>query len=325
MGVDSLSRWVASTEFNADDGHCLSWSNPAHRGYAYPEMSGLLLSFLCRSGDHPRRAEELHRALSVGADEDGVRRGSMTYVFDTAMALRGLVEYRDDDRLLEPPVPGWTAMLIRAVSTGRGTEPAEELSTHTRWSMSFGAHQAKIAHALAAAVRRGLPSTGIRASLDQLRDRSLALQDECGRFRIHAASRMTYLHAHCYALEGLLVVGDHDPGLATAIDLGVDWLARTQGVSGGWRAWHDGDEASGPERTDATAQAVRLMRLTDENRYRREIDAARAFLVRTQGHHPGLPYEPGSADLNAWSTLFTAQALAPQGHPVCPTRATDLV
>jgi len=91
MGVDSLSRWVASTEFNADDGHCLSWSNPAHRGYAYPEMSGLLLSFLCRSGDHPRRAEELHRALSVGADEDGVRRGSMTYVFDTAMALRGLV------------------------------------------------------------------------------------------------------------------------------------------------------------------------------------------------------------------------------------------
>ena len=67
------------------------------------------------------------------------------------------------------------------------------------------------------------------------------------------------------------------------------------------------------------------MRLTDEPGYRREIDAAQAFLVTTQGEHPGLPYEPGSADLTAWSTLFTAQALAPVGHPLCPTRARDLV
>jgi hypothetical protein len=325
MEVDSLSRWVASPDLSADDGHCLSWYNPRHRGYAYPELSGLLLSFLCRSGGDPARAEQVHDALSVNASPDGARRGSVTYAFDTAMALRGLLDHREDRVLLDPPVPDWTAALIRAVSAGQGTDPAEELTPDTRWSMAFGAHQAKVGGALVAAARRGVRAAEIGVALAVLRERTLVLSDEQGRFRIHAASPMTYLHSHCYALEGLLMMAEDDPGATAEIGLGVEWLARTQGASGGWRAWHDGREASGPERTDATAQAVRLMRLTDERRYRRAIDAAQAFLVCTQGEHPGLPYEPGSLDLTSWSTLFTAQAFAPPGHPLCPTRARDLV
>jgi hypothetical protein len=325
MGVDSLSRWAASPELSAADGHCLSWCNPAHPGYAYPELSGLLLSFLSRSGHGRARAERLHEALSADASPDGVRRGSVTYAFDTAMALRGLLEHRDERTRVDPPVPDWTAALVRAVRTGCGTDPPEQLTTDTRWSMAFGAHQAKIGGALMAAARCGIPVAGIGAALARLRAHTLTLLDGTGRIRIHAASSMTYLHAHCYALEGLLIMTEDDPPLDAEIAGGVDWLARTQDASGGWRAWHNGRDASGAERTDATAQAVRLMRLVDADRYRSRIEAAQAFLVRVQGGHPGLPYEPGSLDLTAWSTLFAAQALAPSGHPLRPRRPRDLV
>lgn len=313
---------MSSADLVGEDGHCLSWSNPAHPGYQYPELSGLLLSFLCRSSHDPVRARQLHDALSIGADVDGVRRGGITYAFDTAMALRGLLEYRTEDELMATPVPEWTSALVRAVSTATATLPPEELTSTTAWSMAFGAHEAKIAAALVTAERRGL-DTG--DALDALRERTLGVQDDLGRFRIHAASDKTYLHAHCYALEGLLMTAEDHPGATAEITLGISWLASVQGLNGGWRAWHDGRYASGPERSDATAQAIRLMRLVDAERYEGEILAADAFLVQCQGEHPGLPYEPDSFDITSWSTLFAAQALAPAGHALRPRRATDIV
>jgi hypothetical protein len=322
MGVDLLSCWVSSADLVGEDGHCLSWFNPAHPGYQYPELSGLLLSFLCRSSDNSVRARQLHDALSTGAADDGVTRHGITSAVDTAMALRGLIEYRAGSELGASPVPQWTRALVRAVSTATATWPPEEMTSTTSWSMAFGAHEAKIAAALVAAERRGLD---VGSSLDTLRNRTLGLQDERGRFRIHAASTMTYLHAQCYALEGLLMTAEDHPGAATEIRLGISWLASVQELSGGWQAWHDGTDASGPERSDVTAQAIRLMRLVDADRYEGEILAADAFLAQCQGDHPGLPYEPGSSDITSWSTLFAAQALAPAGHALRPTRATDIV
>ena len=356
MGVDLLSRWVSSPDLLGRDGHCLSWSNPAHPGYAYPELSGLLLSFLCHCADQPARARQLHDALSTGAADNGVSRRGITYTFDTAMALRGLIDYRADADLLDPPVPQWTRALVRAVSSATATSPAQGLTAATAWSMAFGPHQAKIAAALVAAQRRGVlggagmpggegvlgaigeprgagqpgepgqaGGTEIGAALDVLRDRTVSLQDDRGRFRIHAASTMTYVHAQCYALEGLMMSAEQRPGAGDEIALGVEWLASVQGAGGGWRAWHDGVRASGPERSDATAQAVRLMRLVDADRYGTRIADAVTFLSRCQGGHPGLPYEPGAADITSWSTLFAAQALAPAGHRLRPMRATDIV
>ena len=264
----------------------------------------------------------MHDALSADAADDGVRRRGITYAFDTAMALRGLLDYRADDQLAAAPVPEWLGSLVRSVSSGSATAPPEEMTSTTAWSMAFGAHEAKIAAALVAAERRGLD---VGDSLETLRDRTMGLQDDRGRFRIHAASGMTYLHAQCYALEGLLMTAEDHPGATAEITLGVSWLASVQGLNGGWRAWHDGSRASGPERTDATAQAIRLMRLVNADRYEGEILAAEAFLVQCQAEHPGLPYEPGSSDITSWSTLFAAQALAPAGHALRPTRATDIV
>lgn len=318
MVIDPLSAWLSSDDLIGATGHCLSWANPDHPGYEYPELTGLLLSFLSRSGHGPRRARQLHDALSASAAPDGVRRGEITYAFDTAMALRGLLDFRADGAAAYP-VPQWTRALVEAVETGRGCHPTPSLQPSTRWSLAFGPHQAKLAAGLCAAGRHGVADpSGVLA---QLRDRTLSLQQPDGRFRIHAESDLTYLHAHCYAVEGLLMIGGTDAGVRT----GVAWLSRVQGGDGGFRAWHDGVVASGPARSDATAQAIRLFRYVDETHYQPEIESARAFLSRCIDPRGGVRYEPDSADRTAWSTIFAAQALAPAGHPVYAGQDLDLV
>lgn len=38
--------WLAGPEVVRDDGAVVSWHNPAHPGYPYPEAAGLVLSVL---------------------------------------------------------------------------------------------------------------------------------------------------------------------------------------------------------------------------------------------------------------------------------------
>ena len=314
MVIDSLSGWLSSQELIGAAGHCLSWANAAHPGYEYPEISGLLLSFLSRSGDAPQRAAQLHGALTNTAEPGGVRRGEIGYAFDTAMALRGVLDHSPDGGY---PVEEWTRALIEAVETGRGCSPTPSLEADTPWSLSFGAHQAKLAAGLLAA-GTVLDTAG---AVELLRERTLRLQRPDGRFSIHAASSRTYLHAHCYAVEGLLMMGGADE----AVRAGVAWLARVQQPDGSYLAWHDGTAASGPARTDATAQAVRLFRCLDPPHYQPQIESAAAFLISCVDPLGGVRYEAGSRDRTAWSTMFTAQALAPDGHRLHATAGTDLV
>lgn len=328
--VDSLSRWLSSVELIGTSGHCLSWWNPVHPGYDYPEISGLLLSYLTRSATASARAAQLHGALSAAASPSGVRRGGVHYAFDTAMALRGLVEQRDPERMLEAPVPAWARALCGWVENATPTEPAEPTGADTHWSMSFGAHQAKVAAGLIALLRSDAtpadcPPDRLRAALGRLAANTLELQEADGRFRMHARSRQTYLHSHCYALEGLLMIGEVEAVPRDAISAGVGWLASVQRPDGGFAAWHDGTRPGGPVRTDATAQAVRLCRLEDADAHQGSIAAGAGLLAALAVSERGLPYEPGSADLTSWSTMFAAQALAPRGHPLRPRRGTDLV
>ncbi|GAA3559467.1 hypothetical protein GCM10022197_13610 [Microlunatus spumicola] len=319
MVVDPLSAWLSSDELIGEGGHCLSWVNPAHPGYAYPELSGLLLSLLVRSGSAPARARQLHDALCVGASPDGVRRGATTYAFDTAMALRGVLEHRGEQGAGDFPAREWTATLVEAVGSGRGCAPAPPWRADTRWSLAFGAHEAKLAGALVPADRLGLP--GAADAVDRLRDGTVALQEPDGRFRVHALSPLTYLHAHCYAVEGLLMAGGADE----AVRAGVAWLAQVQRPDGGFPAWAGPYEGDNPLRTDVTAQAVRLFRLVDPTGYASEVAAGSAFLLSCVHPDGGVRYEPGSEDRTAWPTIFAAQALAPDGHVLRAVRGSDLV
>ena len=92
------------------------------------------------------------------------------------------------------------------------------------------------------------------ALIDQLLTDLLPLYEPLrngGRFHVNASSDVTYTHAHCYAIEGLLVLeGRGRTGLRRWIDGGAAWLASVQEVDGGVPAEHDsyGPRMVGPRR-----------------------------------------------------------------------------
>src|SRR5262249_7852760 len=131
-----------------------------------------------------------------------------------------------------------------------------------------------------------------------------------GRFRIHHNSQESYLHASCYAVEGLLCL--ERTALAPVgplIRQCAVWLAGVRDFGGGCPAWHDGRSSYGPLRADVTAQAVRIWSCVDRARFRQPIRRALRFLVRLKTAEGGLAYEPGSGDVNTWATIFAVQAV----------------
>ena len=344
-----LVPWLVSADLDAPDGHCLSWWNPGQTGFAYPEVSGLLLHLLALAGVAPARRERLRRALLREYDTAGaISRGAQSYTFDTAMALRGVLAHAGAaaragaagegapgevpggagdvpgyDAAAERAVRGWTSLLIKAAEQGdpaAGSGQPGSPTKDTRWSMAFGAHQAKVCGALLDAGRLLGPLPGLDDAVASSAGAALDVQDDDGRFRIHAASPMTYAHSHCYAVEGLLMLAAAGPGGTPGEVLaGAEWLAAAQQPDGSIRAWHDCGAASGPPRADATAQALRIWVLVDRDRFADAAARARAFLARLRVPPLGLRYEPGSDDVNAAATIFAAQAIGWHADP----RAAD--
>jgi hypothetical protein len=159
-----LTDWLGSADLAHPSGHCLSWHNPQRPGYPYPEITGLLLSYLCRTGGSHDRRDALIRAL-LNESPRGPGRGGVTfYAFDTAMALSGLLTAVEDDDTgsarsradhRAPPRPAvrtrvreWSEVVGASVRAGRSTEPQVPLTEETRWSDSFGCHQSKLAGSL---------------------------------------------------------------------------------------------------------------------------------------------------------------------------------
>src|SRR4051794_15030809 len=63
--VRRMAAWLVSDRVILPDGHVRSWDNPAHPGYAYPEITGLLLSLLSHEGPAPEATRD-RLALALG-------------------------------------------------------------------------------------------------------------------------------------------------------------------------------------------------------------------------------------------------------------------
>jgi hypothetical protein len=304
-------EWLVSPAVVDPEGRVMSWSNPRHPGYPYPEIAGYLLSLLALEGDSTLdiRDRIARRLVSDVSPAGGVGRGGADYVFDAAMALAGLIAHesaggalpddRSIDRLFE-----FVATNLTARRAGRGLPTADP----NHWSVSYGCHLLKVVIALCAYDERR-PTSSTSALIDRLVSELTGLYDN-GRFRANANSLLTYLHSCCYAVEGLLGLqgrghGDH----RELIRGSARWLAETQTSEGGLRAFHDGRDSFGTLHTDATAQAIRIWSLVDAAIYRDQIDRGLRFLTDMTTPVGGLRYEPGSDDVNTWATIFGYQAV----------------
>jgi hypothetical protein len=314
-GNNSSLEWVASTALRDTSGHVLSWLSQGHAGYPYPEVSGYLLALLADTGRHSERRASLVQAL-LAQPEAGVERNGVLYAFDTGMALNGLgLEMRSGNVTprLTDRAAAWALRVQEFIGRRRARVPPVPLRDETHWSDAFGSHESKLALPLVNYVTLFGPDEDARAALDRLLRLVLALQEPDGRFRVHAQSPLTYVHSHCYALEGLLAqslrpltIGQQS-SVTDALSNGADWLAEIQSARGGLHAWHDGEQASGPLRSDATAQAARIWQLVSAEGYRRPLARAMEFMQRSQSSLGALPYQPSTKDLNSWATIFWAQ------------------
>ncbi|MFO0626008.1 MAG: hypothetical protein U0325_10365 [Polyangiales bacterium] len=284
LDLDAALAWLHGHDALRDDGAVMSWHNPAHPGYPYPEIAGL---WLC-AFPHAPAAPRVAAWLRAQVDAHGrIGRGEARYAFDAAVVIRGLRAHAPED----PCLAALTARLRDDLVAGRACVGGDA----RRWSTVPGPHLLKCAIALGRNVIDA--RAAVRASPQGLR-----FDDGTGEGR-------TYLHANLYALEGarwLAARGD-DVAAGWCRD-GLRWLASVQTGEGGLRAWHDGVRAEGPVRADATAQAVRLWCALDPTRYATSIARGRACLAAMQ--HPGgaMRYEPESEDQNVWATIFAVQA-----------------
>lgn len=302
--------WLQGEDVVRLDGAVMSWVNPDHPGYAYPEIAGYTLSYLARHGAptmqvRGRIADRLQADMS---ERGAVGRGDIDYVFDSAMVLSGVLAHRATggvlpDKRMPRQLRDYIVRTLRERRAFDGEAPAGE----DHWSVSYGAHLLKCVIALLA-YHDDHPDTATTDVVAQLIDELLPLHDG-ERFRSNSLTDTTYTHAHCYATEGLLVLdGRGERGLRPTIERSADWLARIQEADGGVPSSHDGERALGPAHADCTAQAVRIWMTVNPNRYASATERALEFLS-TLSVDGGIRYRADSDDVNTWATIFTAQAI----------------
>jgi hypothetical protein len=281
LDAAALDAFLASDALRAADGRVLSWAGP-DPGYPYDEATAILGRHRLSRGESAEPfASVVQERLTAGLlGRDGVE-----YAFDTALALP-LV---DDPEQLAARV----SSLLRDAACRPVTRPGV-------WSQIRGPHLLKAA----AALQPWAPDLAAR-----LADEAVARFRLGARFVVAPGAQATYVHAHCYALEGLYGLGLHDD----ALHAGVDWLVEQQAPDGSLPAWVGWGTERRP--VDVVAQAVRLWAALDRDGYAGPIERGLTWLGRQQLADGGLAYEPGSRHRCSWAAAFAAQAVAWVAQP----------
>lgn len=348
LNAIALAEWLFHGPARLPSGAYLSWVSTNRSGFVYPEAAATAVRtafWLNRTGGFDVSLDRLVPTLSFlkqSVLSDGmVRHRGVGYLFDTTLVYAALCDSRNVGLGC-----GWTSLLdvvrkrVRSMFESRVAVVGE---CQQRWSTIFGPHLLK-AVALFAAAERTVP---LPRSLKRVVESLLLYQDDDGAFRDGLAAA-TYLHAHCYALEGLAMLKAlGEPGLDEPLERGMvflernrredgfgQWAGKVVGPKGRFGQWEDGRGAPAAEPLirppeeggvagDVTAQAGRLALLVEpESRVGllAELDGALGRLIGPGG---GIRYLSCLDHENTWCTAFALQyAAAREGARL---EATDLV
>jgi hypothetical protein len=295
-------RWLLSGPVRLPNGLIAAWVEGGQPSHAYQEATGYLLTLLCfsfeRTGAPGLREAARRTAAALGESvRDGAGRDGAVYLFDTAVCLRGLnafsTTFGDEPEaeraaIVVASLADIATEMIQRREARRGGEPG------ARWSDRFFAHLIKAVQQVHAAAPDRIDRETAAALARELWDGPS--RDEF--FRLPGEDT-AYLHAHAYALEGLL-------GLGESITDPLRRLAAAQRFDGAMPRDLPGD---GAPAVDATAQAVRLWQCVDAAEFAEPITRGLAFLETMAAPGGGFYYAPDVAHVNAWTTMFAVQAL----------------
>ncbi len=298
QNIDKAIHWITDSCIQDNDpnspsfGSFRAWIDTKTNEYAYPypETTGYALSttsLLSKYDKQNRRILQssnravdylLRQCLSNGTGKfyiHNISNGNdgYTYTFDAGIILKGLIhgclsgninshfystclELADWLLCMQKPDGSFYAYY--------DTRQNQSKSSMKRWSTQSGSFHAKLSFALTQLYHE-TNNTKYLASLQKLVDWVIGLQKENGRFVTDTVQGSTFLHAHCYTIEGLLDAYNTIPNVKIlhAAYKGIGWLTKTYQEEGSFPSvyYPDGHYLS-EERSDIIAQSIRLLHIT---------------------------------------------------------------
>ena len=196
-----------------------------------------------------------------------------------------------------------------------------------KWSRAAGSHHAKISIGLLK-LYNIVEDEKLKMSVNGLCNWVLKLQGRDGKIKTNENSGGIYLHAHCYATEGLLYASKEfcNKELEKAGLEGARWLVDAQNSKGGMSRWYFNDCGfSSDENTEALAQAIRIWLIASslypqDDFFHRKIEKALDHLLNLQclttednkakgGFYYAIMDKKIIPHINSCATLFSIQTL----------------
>jgi hypothetical protein len=319
-----LARWLASGEVQSPAGAFCAWREEGGElAFEYPEITGYALTWLASRRDPSEAEIEAGRRaavwllerleandLSAHAQWDG----DAVYTFDLGVISSGLISF---GKVVGEPsfIDGGERVgrHLAALFLGEETPPQVDPNgppsgRPPTWSNAGHPHVAKCVQAMLLA--------GQGEAAERLIAHAATFQHPSGYFLTQPDEGLVMLHPHFYTVEAMWMWGTAraDEDAIACARRATEWAWRHQLPDGGLPRLVNltNEDELGIEQLDVTSQAVRAALLVGV-----EVDGLDRALarllaaVRPAGQGAALPYQTQSesAHLNAWVTMFGAQAL----------------
>ena len=294
-----------------------AWLENTGPSFLYQESTAYLLSLLtdlyrqtrdpCFEMEARRTAQSL--AASIQA-EKGCGRNNRRYLFDSAICLRSFMDFCEIFPGAKDLLPGsiieqTRQQALELLNAHAACHPANGNGDRGHWSREFSVHLFKAFSLLYPALQK----PRLLSDLDSQIQRMIKERYRDGLFFVNPDRTQAYLHSHCYAVEGLLMLngrmGEFCEGVVRQAAEKLAWLQTDDGGILNW--WPAREEAR--QTTDVAAQAVRIWQCVDPAAYSDNIIEGLRFLEAMSDPGGGVRYCRDVRHLNSWATIFTIQAL----------------
>lgn len=354
---DNIS-WLLSSDIRIHSGKnkgaVYGWKNlnPVSFPFIYSEITGYSITMLSWLYSESGNREALRAAMQSAAwiknsmrsylvparrlaSNDPSNISNLFYAFDNGMIMIGLLNlYKITKRakflflaeemtktIIDHFFDG-SSLTARLDRSYKPVENDYENGEKTKWSTVSGAYHCKLSLGLLELSRLTNNKLYIKVS-DSICDYAKKLQRSSGEFNSNTNSKITYIHPHLYACEGLIYSGLTQPNSRHFLAglKGIKWAIKRLKMTTGGLGLVSDTRRNSPEQSDCTAQLLRLLLLCRsqlskslngsiiydviDDVHSRLLD----FYVPTGKNQGGMKYQLNLNSICSWCTMFSVQAL----------------